>query len=321
MSLPNPKITEHIDIIKNCKLFERIAPKVYQKDIERCDVILVDTNEVVIDIGSDNSNTYMVLDGVLSIHLEKLDNTPIRYVKSGETVGELSLLGETKATAIVTACNPCHLLVIPRKLMWGLIRRSAHVSQNLLFILTDWIILDNERFIDRTKEVENLKNLSQLDGLTGLINRRELDKIINRIYTRSQMSGNPFSIIMIDVDHFKKYNDNNGHQGGDQALIALANVLKEEIRPGDIAGRYGGEEFTVVLPDSTANDALHVAERLRKATEIKPIISTKGTSLPSITVSIGIGESTNDSNIEDLIKLADSNLYKAKKSGRNCCCL
>jgi diguanylate cyclase (GGDEF)-like protein len=321
MPQPHPKITEHFDIIKNCKLFERIEPGVYQEEVNKCDVILVNSGEIVIDIGSDNSNTYMVLDGVLSIHLEKLENPPIRQVNSGETVGELSLLGETKATAIVVACKPCHLLVIPRKLMWGLIRKSASVSQNLLFILTDWIILDNERFVDRTREVENLKNLSQLDGLTGLINRRELDKIINRIYTRSQMSGNSFSIIMIDVDHFKNYNDNNGHQGGDQALITLANVLKDTIRPGDIAGRYGGEEFTVVLPDSTAKDALHVAERLRKATESKAILSTKGTSLPSITVSIGIGESTDDSNIEDIIKLADNNLYKAKNSGRNCCCL
>jgi diguanylate cyclase (GGDEF)-like protein len=89
----------------------------------------------------------------------------------------------------------------------------------------------------------------------------------------------------------------------------------------DIAGRYGGEEFTVVLPESTAKDALIFAERLRKNTEKKDIKTKKGDKLPSITISLGIAESTTNCTLEDIIKQADENLYKAKQYGRNCCCM
>jgi diguanylate cyclase (GGDEF)-like protein len=313
--------TDHLEIIKNCKLFQNIDLGVYKEELEECSLINSKPGDVLIDVGNESCNTYMVLSGSLSIHLEKIDNHPIRQVNVGETVGELSLLGETKATAVVVVRQPCELLVIPRQLLWGLIRKSANISQNLLFILTDWIISDNERFIDRSHEIENLKDLSQTDGLTGLLNRRELDKILNRVYTRSQMSGKQFFTIMIDVDHFKNYNDTQGHQAGDQALIALAEVLKDTIRPMDVAGRYGGEEFTVVLPESTAKDALIVAERLRHNVEIKEIKAKNGETIPSITVSLGIGESSNSSTLEDIMKQADNNLYKAKHSGRNCCCM
>ncbi|MBF0193503.1 MAG: GGDEF domain-containing protein [Magnetococcales bacterium] len=313
--------TDQLDAIKSCKLFQNIDPEIYRYELEECSVLSTKPGDILIDVGTENKNTYLVLSGSLSIHLETIDTHPIRQVNVGETVGELSVLGETKATAVVVVRQPCHLLVIPRKRLWGLIRKSANISQNLLFILTDWIISDNERFIDRSHEVENLKGLSQLDGLTGLINRRELDKLLNRVYTRSQMSGKKFSVIMLDVDHFKNYNDTQGHQAGDQALIALGAVLKETVRPMDVAGRYGGEEFTIILPESSAKDALKVAERLRKNVEKKEIKAKKGDPLPSITVSIGIGESSNTCSLEDIIKQADNNLYKAKDSGRNCCCM
>ena len=318
--LSENEMNDHLEIIKSSKLFEGVDPKVYKNELEDCKFVFVEVSDILIDCGSENSNTYMVLSGALSIHLEKIDNASIRDVNRGETVGELSLLGETKATAFVVVSKPSQLLVIPRQLMWGLIRKSAGISQNLLFILTDWIITDNKRFLDRSREMESLRGLSQLDGLTGLLNRRELDKCFNRIYTRSQMSGHTFAIIMLDVDHFKKYNDVNGHQGGDQALIALAHVLTEAIRPVDIVGRYGGEEFTVILPDSTAKDAIHVAERLRVSVEKRIILSKNGSKLPGITVSLGVGESSEGCTINGIIELADANLYKAKKRGRNQTC-
>ncbi|MBF0383813.1 MAG: GGDEF domain-containing protein [Magnetococcales bacterium] len=313
--------SHHFEIIQNCNLFKDINPAVYMDELKQCSVIYVDPEEILIDIDSENSKTYIVLSGSMSIHLEKIDNAPIRQVNVGETVGELSLLGETRATALVVVRQPCQLLVIPRQLLWGLIRKSAQISQNLLFILTDWIISDNERFIDRSREVESLKDLSQLDGLTGLMNRRELDKFLNRVYTRSQMSGNRFVVIMVDVDRFKNYNDTQGHQAGDQALIALGKVLKETIRPMDVAGRYGGEEFTVVLPESTAKEAMVVAERLRINVEKQEIKTKDGSPLPTITVSLGIAESAIDLTLEEIIIKADKNLYKAKKSGRNRCCM
>lgn len=168
--------------------------------------------------------------------------------------------------------------------------------------------------------MENLRGLSQQDGLTGLLNRRTLDHTLNRVYTRSQMSGKVFSVIMLDVDHFKKYNDQYGHPGGDCALIALAEVLRDTVRPMDVVGRYGGEEFTIILPDTVLDAALVAAERIRSAVEKQPIFARDDTRLPSITISLGIAVSAQDSSIESIMSNADKMLYKAKKSGRNRCC-
>lgn len=310
-----------VEILVGSRLFQEIDRDLFVPPLESCQRMIVQSNEVVIHPGQDNTVTYMVLEGKLSIHLEKLSNCPIRKVGVGETVGELSLLGETKATAFVLANRPTELLVIPRELMWDLIRKSAGIAQNLLFILTDWIVTDNERYISRSREVEALKGLSQLDGLTGLANRRTLDQVLNRIYSRSQMNGIPFSIIMMDVDHFKKYNDQNGHLGGDQALMALATTIKATVRPADFPARYGGEEFAVVLPNTTAKEAFGAAERLRKAIETMKIDVKGGGSLPSITVSLGIAQSSEENNtIEKILEAADKRLYKAKEQGRNQSC-
>ncbi len=311
---------DFIDIFEHSKLFEGIPPADYQSSLAECAIIKTVCGQTLIEKGSENRSTYLVLSGLLTIHLEDKSNPPIRTVIMGETVGELSLLGGTHAIAYVVVQEVGFLLEIPREVMWELIRKSAHLAQNLLFILTDWIISDNERFIDRTREVEDLRNLSQLDGLTGLANRRALDKFLQRIFIRSQMSGKPFSVLMMDVDRFKLYNDRHGHQGGDQALIAFAEVLKEAVRPMDFASRYGGEEFTVVLPDSAREDAAIVAERLRIAVENKLIVAKDGSPLSSVTVSLGIADSYAMDSVEEILALADARLYQAKQEGRNRCC-
>ncbi|MBF0455299.1 MAG: GGDEF domain-containing protein [Magnetococcales bacterium] len=308
------------NVIRQSKLFDGVKPGYYLAELEKCHLFEAAPNDLLITVGKENKNTYFVLSGTLSIHLEKSDSPPIRHVGEGETVGELSLLGETKATAFVVVQTPSTLLMVPREVMWRLIRRSAIIAQNLLFILTDWIISDNERFLDRSREVEDLKGLSQQDGLTGLLNRRMLDNTLNRVYSRSQMCDKPFSVIMCDVDHFKAYNDQHGHKGGDCALVALADVLKEAVRPLDFVGRYGGEEFTIILPDTSLEAALVVAERLRKEVENRNIFHVDGTPLSSITLSLGIATSAPDSSVEQLIEQADQRLYQAKHGGRNRCC-
>ena len=313
-------LSSYGEIFKNSDLFKGIEPSVYLQPLGQCQTVQTECGQTLIAMGSENRNTYLVLSGILTIHLENESNPPIRSVAKGETVGELSLLGETHATAFVMVKKPGKLLEIPREIMWALIRASATLAQNLLFILTDWIISDNERFIDRSQEIENLRGLSQLDGLTGLSNRRALDTFLNRVFTRSQINGKPFSLIMIDVDRFKKYNDGHGHPAGDQALIALSQVLKKMVRPMDFAGRYGGEEFTVILPNVSCAEAVVAAERLRHSIEKMRFFARDGSPLPPITISLGIADSASFGTIEAVLLAADTKLYQAKQEGRNRCC-
>jgi len=165
---------------------------------------------------------------------------------------------------------------------------------------------------------ETLRSGSERDPLTDLYNRRHLEISLQRELARAQRHGFPVSLIMLDVDHFKAFNDTNGHDAGDEVLRNVAHVLKRHTRVEDVACRYGGEEFLVVLPACPMDDAYAKAEAIREAIAQLCVFS-RGIALPRITASLGIACYPEDGQrMEDLITEADSALYRAKSSGRNC---
>ncbi|MCC2617952.1 diguanylate cyclase [Aestuariibacter halophilus] len=167
---------------------------------------------------------------------------------------------------------------------------------------------------------ETLENMSRVDGLTGLYNRRFWEEQFNLEYKRSKRAGHPASLIMLDIDHFKRVNDTYGHPGGDDVIKMLARIIKKSVRETDVCGRYGGEEFAILLPDTTAKQARIVAERIRKLAEHVPVEHEEHTIV--FTVSLGIAE-LQDSYQQPLVWLekADQALYEAKESGRNRVCI
>lgn len=169
--------------------------------------------------------------------------------------------------------------------------------------------------IDRTvlkSRAGELEQLSVTDSLTGLLNRRYLDKRLIEEIQRSKRHRFPMSLMMLDIDNFKSYNDTFGHQAGDAALKIVANVLQDILRGADVAARYGGEEFAILLPQTTSNEAAAIAERLRQRIEHTEFSKRK------ITVSIGIAACSNEIDTpDDIIGAADYALYDAKNNGRN----
>jgi diguanylate cyclase (GGDEF)-like protein len=162
---------------------------------------------------------------------------------------------------------------------------------------------------------EELERLSRTDGLTGLPNRRHLMETLEKETRRSNRNERPFSLLMVDVDRFKRYNDSFGHLAGDEVLKRLAQVLSAAIRTADYAARYGGEEFTVVLPETRLDGAREVAERIRVMME-KERFGADGAG--RVTLSIGIAEfPTDGATVEAVTSGADSALYVAKEYGRN----
>jgi diguanylate cyclase (GGDEF)-like protein len=172
--------------------------------------------------------------------------------------------------------------------------------------------------------VDNARNYTQAvtwantDGLTELYNHRQFHEWLNREISRSSRSGTPFSLIMLDLDHFKMFNDNYGHLAGDAVLRKVARCITSSIRNEDLAFRYGGEEFVVILPGTEPDDAYTVAERIRKAIEESGSIS----GIAPVSGSFGVSSWPLDGMAgEDIIRRADAALYKAKQSGRNRVCL
>jgi diguanylate cyclase (GGDEF)-like protein len=166
---------------------------------------------------------------------------------------------------------------------------------------------------------EEIYNLSTMDGLTGVHNRRYLLDNLDREISRAQRYRRDLSLIMVDLDHFKRINDIFGHLAGDYVLRQLTSVLKANIRLEDVLARYGGEEFVVILPEVDREGALACAEKLRELTESFEFVFEEAR-LP-VTISAGVAIcSPQTANGADLIRLADERLYEAKNRGRNRVC-
>ncbi|HIO23362.1 MAG TPA: GGDEF domain-containing protein [Nitrospinaceae bacterium] len=164
---------------------------------------------------------------------------------------------------------------------------------------------------------EQTKKLAVTDGLTGISNRPNMEQSLLSEFERSKRYNSPLSIVLLDVDHFKDVNDSYGHQKGDEILVTFASVLKKFCRANDTAARYGGEEFLMILPQSNAQGAFKIAERVRE--EIMKMSFVGNDSKFSVTTSCGVAELNRDymKNTDQLINVADNAMYEAKNSGRN----
>jgi diguanylate cyclase (GGDEF)-like protein len=174
------------------------------------------------------------------------------------------------------------------------------------------------------KANRRLESLATTDGLTGLLNRRAVDQILADLHRRHSRSARPMTLLLIDVDHFKAYNDKLGHQAGDQCLRDLAKTFKSMCRrPDDYAGRFGGEEFAIILGETDARGGHHRARQVCETIRALRLPHPQSTVGDVVTVSIGVATLTqpSTSSVAELIEAADTALYEAKTAGRDRACL
>ncbi len=171
---------------------------------------------------------------------------------------------------------------------------------------------------DRNEMLETLQKLAITDGLTKLYNSRYFYNQLELEIDRSKRYNHPVSLLLLDIDHFKLYNDSYGHLEGDKVLVKLGRIIKSCLRTMDSAYRYGGEEFTVILPETNGQEAIGVAERIRRIVEAEKFTpETEGGKEITITISAGVTEYYPNEDVATFIKRADKAMYSSKERGRN----
>jgi len=316
-----PKLRIHNDeeLFSRLQLFWGVTLESVIGHLDRCLEIDLSAGSVLIAPPKRNEDVYIVQSGELNIYLESLESAPIATISVGETVGEMSIVDRSNPSAFVVASEDTHLLVISQKVLWDMVSASHGVARNLLLILSTRLRSGNEVLIQNKEMIRQLEEVAYIDALTGINNRRWLDINFDKVLHRCQRSKSPFTVILVDVDHFKKYNDTQGHLAGDDALRAVASAMRNGLRPNDMYARYGGEEFIFLLPNIGTDEGEVVAERVRADVEKTVIVSKEGKTLPSVTVSLGIAElKPGVDTMGKLVEAADQALYRAKGSGRNC---
>lgn len=284
---------------------------------ESCRLRVLAPGEILIAPGPSEPFAYLIVDGTLDVVLDPLDSLPLATLHAGESVGELALIDGRPRSAAVVAKQPARVLEVSAETFWALIRTSHQAALNLLAMMAERLRGNNGALSESLRLQKEFQRHAALDALTGLNNRRWLDEMVPRQLRRSRFQKQPLSLVMLDVDHFKRFNDEHGHQAGDFVLFAVAQVLRSRLRPTDLVGRYGGEEFTILLPGTDRAGALVAAERVRRALAETELELPDGRKLPQVTVSLGVAEATADIETPELFERADRALYRAKAAGRN----
>ena len=294
-------------------------------DILKCDacaLMLIERDRVSILAERGFSNTFGQIDF-------STDMPAIKYiVDTKQAIFTGDVINSPAAGCVPHGCAMSSLICVPVMVndeVRGVIhldssRNNAFDKDDLEFI--ELLAKEISIAIERSLLYAQVRDISIRDGLTGCFNRRKFDVDIVAEIANAKCSEELLSLLMLDIDWFKKYNDFHGHSKGDELLKKIVSLLTSNLRPFDKAYRYGGEEFTVLLPNTEKKIALLTAERLCKTIEQEQFEGEKE-SQPAgeVTVSIGVASFPADANdVQSLIEAADSALYKAKESGRNRVC-
>lgn len=273
--------------------------------------------EVLIRQGEPGTAMHFVVEGELGVTLGEATADPIAVLHAGETVGELSVITGEPASAFVVARKHTQLLSLEEEEFWQLIQTSHAFSVNLIVKLAERLRKNNATVSTNIEKRRLYERAAMFDGLTGIHNRRWLDETLHRLVARHERDKAPLCVALIDIDHFKKFNDGHGHDGGDVVLSTVASTLAKNLRPTDLVARFGGEEFVILFPDTVTADAVLAGERVREVVAQTAAVMADGRELPRVTISMGISELRHGEQPAEVLKAADIAMYEAKHAGRN----
>ena len=303
--------------LNKIKFFQYVDLESIKGILDACTFRSLTAGEVLITVGQQNRTIYFLLEGHVRIHLNSLQSEPTAILGPGESVGEMSVIDHQPASAFVVAAEPARLLAMDEEILWSLVHSSHAVACNLLTGLSARLRRADAVISENNEMEEDYRHYGTVDALTGLHNRFWMEMVLERQVQRSITGGLPLSLIMIDIDNFKSFNDHYGCAYGDHVLYSVTHTLTDHLRPTEIIARYGGDEFVVILPDMGLETARGIGERLHRGVMDAIPVTPNGSSIPHPTISIGLAELKTGQTGKDLLADADQALHRAKSGGRN----
>lgn len=304
-------------LLEGLELFRGVDAEDVQDLLQSCDRRDLAEGELLLSPGTQNEHVFIVLSGSVNVHVGAPETPVLATMDVGACVGEMSIIEDRDPSAYVVGAEPSHLLMIHQSVLWDMVNASHEFAKNLLVVLSERVRSHNHVIANSYGELRKFERHATTDALTGLSNRHTMEESFLREISRCEQDDEPISLIMIDIDNFKEFNDQFGHIAGDRALSAVAAILQHQFRPRDLLVRYGGDEFAVLLPEVAEERGMTIADRVRKAVSGETGASSDSLIQIPVQISMGVAQLNTADKLSTLIRAADAALYRAKNAGRN----
>ena len=326
-------MNEKNEILRNVRIFCDLTDKEIQGLLELLHPRELEEGATLFRQGDPGGELFVVESGALGIAVTLDDgkNLEIAAFKQGDFFGEMSIFEKEPRSATCYAKSQSRLLAMNEREFFQLVESnpaSAGKVMTRMLTVTRRRLEDTGGFLsDMVQWGEDARRRAITDPLTGLYNRRYLEEALEEYFMKARNGSKPLSVVMLDLDHFREINERYSEKAGDKVILAAAEIYRRFLRPTDVAARYGGDEFTFILPDTDPATACTIMESIRSTIEESDLLEkavpasrakSRKSSLPKVTTSQGLAcfpEHASDP--KALREAADSALYKAKEAGRN----
>ena len=313
-----------VEFLRQVDIFSLLSSSEIHNILNSLHFTEIEKGKTIFKEGDEGKTLFIVKSGKISISIRLSDGKEreITEFSSGDFFGEMSIFENAPRSATCHTKEKSILLSLHESDFFKLIKDHSYIAIKIMYrmlTITSQRLRDTSEFLsDMVVWGEKATKRAVTDELTGVYNRRFLDGALENYFVTSKNKSKPLSLIMVDLDYFREINERYGNKTGDHVILAVVDVFKKYLRQHDIIARYGGDEFTVLLPDTGIDDVRGIAENICK--EVRVLDLLKGFECPinKVTISQGIASFPEHAdNIKTLLEKADQALYRAKKEGRN----